>query len=126
MPNTLSRRNRAGLVLAGLLGLADAASLLFTTPEGEVGPPLAVLAVGTVVGLVTLAAVVAAWRTGSRTALRVTAGSRIVSVILGLPAFLVDEVPPALVAVSAVGTALTVVAVVLVLAPAGRPAPVTD
>lgn len=83
------------------------------------------LAIGLVVGLITLAAIGPAWRTGSRTALRVVAGTRIVSAILSLPAFFVD-VPAGIKVGAAVAFALTVVCVVLVLAPAGRRVPVTD
>jgi hypothetical protein len=121
----LTTRNKIGLVLAGLLALGDVASIFITTPDGEEGPPFAVLAIGLVIGLITLVALVPAWRTGSRTALRVVAGTRIVSAILSLPAFFVD-VPAGIKVGSAVGFALTVVCVVLVLAPADRRVPVTD
>jgi hypothetical protein len=123
MPLTL--RNKIGLVLAGLLALSDVASIAAPTPDGEEGPPFVVLVVGLLLGLATLAALVPAWRTGSRTALRVVAGTRIVSAILALPAFFVD-IPPALMALAAVAFALTVVCVVLVLTPAARRVPVTD
>jgi hypothetical protein len=124
--SALPTRNKVGLVLATVLALGDATSLLFpATPEGEEGPPQVVLAVGTVLGLVTLVAVVIAWRSGSRKALRAVAGSRILSAILALPAFFVD-IPAGLLVVVAVSVALTVACVVLVLAPAERPVPVTD
>lgn len=125
MRTALSGRTRTGLVIAGLLGLSDVLSILQPTPDGENGPPFSVLAVGLVLGLVTLAALVPAWRTGNRKALRAVAGSRIVSAILALPAFFVD-IPPALMVFASVAVALTVVSVVLILAPAGRPVPVTD
>jgi hypothetical protein len=121
----LTTRNKIGLVLAGLLALGDVGSIFISTPEGEDGPPFVVLAIGLVVGLITLAAIVPAWRTGSRTALRVVAGTRIVSAILSLPAFFVD-VPAGIKVGAAVAFALTVVCVVLVLAPANRRVPVTD
>ncbi len=121
----LTTRNKIGLVLAGLLALGDVGSVFISTPEGEEGPPFAVLAIGLVVGLITLAAIVPAWRTGSRTALRVVAGTRIVSAILSLPAFFVD-VPAGIKVGVSVAFALTVVCVVLVLTPADRRVPVTD
>lgn len=93
--------------------------------DGPAGPPLVVLAVGLVLGVVTLIALVPAWRTGSRTALRAVAGSRIVSAILALPAFFVD-IPAGLMAAAAAAVALTVVSVVLLLAPANRPVPIAD
>lgn len=121
----LTTRNKIGLVLAGLLALGDVGSIFISTPEGEDGPPFVVLAIGLVVGLITLVAIVPAWRTGSRTALRVVAGTRIVSAILSLPAFFVD-VPAGLKAGAAAAFALTVICVVLVLTPANRRVPVTD
>jgi hypothetical protein len=121
----LTTRNKIGLVLAALLALGDVASIAIPTPAGEEGPPLVVLVISLLVGLVTLAAIVPAWRTGSRTALRVVAGTRIVSAILGLPAFFVD-VPAGIKIGTAAAFALTVVCVVLVLAPANRRVPVTD
>lgn len=121
----VTSRNRIGLGLAGLLGVSDVVSILQPTPDGEEGPPFVVLAIGLVLGLVTLAAMIPAWRTGNRTALRAVAGSRILSAILAVPAFFVD-IPPGLMALAALTVALTVVSVVLMLATAGRPAPVTD
>lgn len=122
----LTTRNRIGLVLAGLLALTDLLSPLYVqTPEGADGPPTAVLAVGVVLGLATLAALVPAWRSGSRPALRAVAGTRIVSAILALPAFFVD-IPAGLLVFAAALFALTVVCVVLVLTPADRAVAVTD
>jgi hypothetical protein len=123
--SALTTRNRVGLGLAALLALTDIVSVAFPTPEGETGPPVAVLVVGLVLGLATVAALVPAWRTGSRPALRAVAGTRIVSGILALPAFFVDPPVPLLV-LAAVVFALTVGCVVLVLTPADRRAPVTD
>jgi hypothetical protein len=122
---TLTLRNKIGLVIAAVLGLGDLLSLLGPTPDGQEGPPFAVLVLGTLLGLVTLAAIVPAWRTGSRVALRVVAGTRILSALTSIPAFFVD-IPAGLRAAAAVGFALTVVCVVLVLAPAQRRALVTD
>ena len=120
-----SSRVRTGLVLAALLGLADVVSVLFPTPDGEVGPPLPILVLGALLGAATLAAVIVAWRTGRRGALRIVAGTRVLSAISALPAFFVD-VPVALKLVVAVAIVLTVVSVVLVLSPARRSAAVTD
>ena len=120
-----SSRVRTGLVLAALLGLADVVSVLFPTPDGEVGPPLPILVLGALLGAATLAAVIVAWRTGRRGALRIVAGTRVLSAISALPAFFGD-VPVALKLVVAVAIVLTVVSVVLVLSPARRSAAVTD
>ena len=116
---------RAGLVLAALLGVADVVSAFFPTPDGEVGPPLPIVLLGGLLGLATLAAAAVAWRTARRGALRIVAGTRVLSAITALPAFFVD-VPAWVKVVVAVGVVLTVVCVVLVLAPARRPATVND
>jgi hypothetical protein len=121
----LTRKNKIGLVLATLLGLTDIPAVLNQTPNGEEGPPMAVLAVSSICGIVTIVAAVIAWRSGQRAALRVTAGSRILSAILALPAFFVD-IPPALAAAAAVFVVVTVVCVVLILTPDHNHALVTD
>jgi hypothetical protein len=125
LSSPLATRTRIGLVLAAVLGVADLVSAFFPTPEGEVGPPLPIVLLGGLLGIATLAAVVVAWRSGPRGALRIVAGTRVLSAISALPAFFVD-IPPALKLVVAVGVVLTVVSVVLVLAPARRTAPVVD
>lgn len=122
---SLSARTRAGLVLAALLGVADVVFTLFPTPEGEVGPPLPIVLLGGLLGVATLAAVAVAWRTGRRGALRIVAGTRVLSAITTLPAFFVGP-PPPLMLFAAVNVVLTVVCVVLVLAPARRATAVTD
>ena len=125
MSSPLTTRTRVGLVLAVVLGLADVVSTFFPTPDGEVGPPLAIVILGGVIGLATLAAVAVAWRSGRRGALRIVAGTRVLSAITALPAFFVD-IPAWLKLVVAVLVVLTVVCVVLVLSPARQPAAITD
>ena len=121
-----SPRQRVGLVLAGLLSAANTLSVVGgPTPEGEVGPPMVVLLVGTVLGVVGLLAVVVAWRSDNRAALRVAAGALIISALTGVPAFFVD-VPAALKIVAAVGVLLTIAAVVLMFSAERRPASVND
>ena len=125
MSSPVTSRTRAGLVLAALLGLADVVSAFFPTPEGEVGPPLPIVVLGGLLGVATLAAVAAAWRTGQRGMLRIVAATRVLSAISALPAFFVD-ISAALKLVVAIGVVLTVVCVVLVLTPARRTASLTD
>ena len=76
-------------------------------------------------GVITVVAVVIGWRAARRSALRVAAGARILSAITALPAFFVD-VPAALKLLVSVFVVVTVVAVVLMLAPARRATAVTD
>lgn len=116
-----SRANKVGLVLAGLLGLVDVSSPLFPTPPGEVGPPFAILVLDAILGIVTLVAVVVAWRTRRRALVRLAAGARILSMITALPAFFAG-VPAFLVAVVSLFVVLTVATVVLMLLPPRRSA----
>ena len=125
MPTTtITGRQKAGLALALLIGAANIPSVFSPTPEGEEGPPYAVLLVGAVLGVITIVSAVMAWR-GNRPALRVCAGSLVVNVLLTLPAFFVD-VPSWIKAASAFFTLLTIAAIVLIFSTARRPVPVTD
>lgn len=119
----LSTRNKVGLAIVGVLGLLDCTALLTPTPEP--GPPFGILVLDTILGVITVVAVVIGWRAASRSALRVAAGSRILSAITALPAFFVD-VPTVLKLIVSLFIVVTVVAVVLMLAPARRAAAVTD
>lgn len=114
----LSTRNKVGLVLAGLLAVVDlpGAFLAGDPGPGVVGPPFAVLVAGSVLGVVTLVAVVHTWRTRSRGGARIVAGARILSAATALPAFFVEGVPPVVVALAAAFVVATVVVVGLVLA----------
>lgn len=112
----LSRTNKIGLALAALLGLSEVFSILVPSPgPGAEGPPIEVLVAGTVLGVITLVAVVWTWRTGSRVAARIVAGTRILSALTALPAFFVEGVPAAFVVWAAAGVVLTVICVGLVL-----------
>jgi len=113
-------------VLAALLSVASFGSAFGpSTPEGEVGPPPVVLWAGAVLGVVGFVAVILAWRSGSRGALRVAAGALIISALTSVPAFFVD-IPVLLKTFAAVSVLLTVAAVVLMFSSARRPASVTD
>jgi hypothetical protein len=122
----MSLKNKIGLSLAGLLGLADILILFagLQPDPGEIGPPFAVLVASSVLGLITLVAVVYTWCSRSRVGGRIVAGSRILSVISTLPAFLFDGVPSAVVVLAAVLVVVTVVAVTLVLSRPERPHPI--
>lgn len=120
-----SMLNKVGLALAFVLGLADIASTFFPTPEGEVGPPIGILLLGGLLGVVTLIGVVWAFRTRSRGAVRIVAAARIVSAITALPAFFVD-IPDLLRLFAGFVVILTVVVVVMMLTPARRSEPVLD
>jgi hypothetical protein len=121
----MSTRQKVGLVLAGLLSAANIPSVFTPTPDGDEGPPYAILVVGTVLGVIGLVAVIIAWRRNNRTAVRVAAGALIISVLTSLPAFFVD-VPALLKLLVGVSVLLTVLAIGLMLS-ASRPlTPVMD
>ncbi len=103
---------KIGLGLTILMGVASLPSILTPTPDGEVGPPFAILVLGTVLGLASIITAVWAWRTGDRLAIRLTAAAVIVNTVAGLPGIFAD-IPPALRVATAVFTLLAVVAVVL-------------
>lgn len=118
MNTTLSRKNKVGLVLALLLALADLVSLANVGQkydEGTQGPPAGVLIFGAVLGAITVVAAVIAWRSGVRVALRTVAGTRILSMLLAVPAFFVKGVPSGVVALVAVAVVATLVSVALVV-----------
>ena len=121
----VTTRNSVGLVIAALLAVGDIVSAFFPTPDGAIGPPLPIVVLGGLLGVATLVAVVVAWRSGRRGALWIVAGTRVLSALAALPAFFVD-VPALVKLLVAVFVVLTIVSVVLVLAPARRAASVTD
>lgn len=116
---TWSTKNKIGLGLAALYAATNIPSVLLPTPDGEAGPPMAILVVCTVLAVVALVAVVVAWRTGSRPAARLTAASLIVITLTSLPAFFVD-VPAGITVLVAAGVVLTIVIVVLMFSPPRR------
>ena len=123
--DTISGRQKAGLVLAALLSLVNVTSALFPTPEGQEGPPFVVLVLGTILGVVGLIGVGIAWRTGNQAAFRHTAGALTINLIASLPAFFV-AVPAGVKLATAVFVVITVLAIVLMFSAARRPVAVLD
>jgi hypothetical protein len=114
----VSARMKVGLVLAILLGLANVPFLFSPTPDGQDGPPYAVLVLSAVLGLISVVAAVIAWRSGSRTAIRVTAATVIINAVTTIPALFAD-VDAGIKVAGAVTILASVASVVLIL---GRPA----
>ncbi|HWM73323.1 MAG TPA: hypothetical protein VNQ53_06270 [Nocardioides sp.] len=110
---------RAGLVLLAVLAVGDLATPFVT--DGDT-PPMWVALISLALGLATLACLPAAWR-GRRPALLGLFGTRLLSAVLAVPAFFVDDVPGDVVALVGVTVALTVAGVVLVLAGTRRAVP---
>ena len=121
--NPTTNRQKVGLVLAGLLSAASIPSVLAPTPDGETGPPLAILVASSVLGVIGLIAVVAAWRSGSQAAIRVAAGALIINLLTALPALFVD-VSAAIKLLVGVSVLLTVLAVALMFSPTRQSAAV--
>ena len=108
--------NKAGFVMAILLGVLNVGAVASPTPEGEVGPPLAILVVDAVLGIGIVVAVLIGWLKGRRAALRAATVMLILAAVTALPAFFVGA-PPALVAMVAVYVLLTIVTIGFMLKP---------
>jgi hypothetical protein len=121
--STVNTKQKVGLVICLLYSLANIPSVLFPAPDGEEGPPIAILAVSSVLGVIGVVCAVMAWR-GNRVALRVAAGSIILITLTGLPAFFVD-VPMVVKALVGFSVVLTVLALVLMFS-GRRPAAIAD
>ncbi len=117
----LSARQKVGLVLAGTYGAVNTLSVATPAPADAVGPPMVVLVLDSVLGVVALVAAIVAWRTGSRATIRVVAGALVIIAVTALPAFFVD-VPAWIKLLVAVTTMVTIAIVVLLLSPARRAA----
>lgn len=107
----MSRGLRAGLVLLGVLALADVATVL--TTDGEF-PPMEIAVLGTALGVASLALLVPAWR-GRRAALACLVVLRVVAAVSAVPGVLLDGVPSAVRLLAGTAVVLTVVGCALVL-----------
>lgn len=111
-----STKNKVGLGLAIFYAVLNIPSALLPTPEGEAGPPVAILVVCSILGVVALASGIIALRKGSRPAARLAAGSLIVITLTSLPAFFVD-VPAGIKVLVSASVLLTIAIVVLIFSP---------
>jgi hypothetical protein len=102
---------RFGLVLLGLLSIADLSTPFVT--DGE-HPPMSVALISLALGVASLAFLRGAWN-GQRSPVFGIVATRLVSALLTLPAFFIGDVPAGVVAVSAGTVALTVLGIVLAL-----------
>lgn len=113
----MSGKNRIGLVVLGVLSIADLLTPLLT--DGE-HPPMVIAVGAAVLGLVSLLMIGFAWR-GKRWALAPLITLRLASALLAVPAFFEPGVPAPLVAVVGVIVAATIFGVVAVLLPSREP-----
>ncbi|MCW2749093.1 MAG: hypothetical protein JWR83_203 [Aeromicrobium sp.] len=118
-PVSWTTKNKVGLGLAIFYGITNLPSVLEAPSPGEDGPPMAILIVDSVLGVVAVDAAIVAWRSGSRAAARLTAASVIIITLTSLPAFFVD-IPAFIKVIVAVSVVLTVAIIVLMFSPAKR------
>ncbi|NKE57008.1 hypothetical protein FXN61_09220 [Lentzea sp. PSKA42] len=102
---------RAGLLILGLLSVADLLLPLLT--DGE-APPMAIALVAAALGLASLVLVISAWR-GARKAVLPLIVIRALSAAAALPAFFEAGVPAPAIAAAAATVALTAAGAALVL-----------
>ncbi|GAB3953324.1 hypothetical protein GCM10029976_093270 [Kribbella albertanoniae] len=108
---------KAGLVILGLVSVADLSTPLLS--DGE-HPPMAVAIGAAVAGLISLVLIALGWQ-GKRWVLAPLIALRLASALLAVPAFFVADVPAAGVAAAGVGVAATIFGVIAVLMPARTP-----
>jgi hypothetical protein len=114
MDATLPRSLLVGLVLFGLLSVVDVVMTFVPVSPGEAGPPFAVVVLGFVLGIVSLGLLAVVVRRGSTAALRWLTGCRVLSALIGLPAFFVGGVPSWVAVLVAIFLVLTLLGCVLV------------
>jgi hypothetical protein len=107
-----SRPYTAGLCICALLAVADLIGLIGLNAADA--PPVPVTVMSAVLGLMTLVVLRPAWR-GEARGLTTVLITRVLSALLGVPAFFVDSAPAWAGPLVAASLALTAVAVALLL-----------
>jgi hypothetical protein len=113
----LSARNKAGLILAILLGLAEIANVNGGSTNRSDGPPVALARAGVVLGLVLVIAAIYMWVSRNRLGGRIVAGTLFLSAIPDVGALFISAVPAYVKVGLAALAVVAIVAVMLVLAP---------
>jgi hypothetical protein len=113
----MNRYFAAGLIVLGVVSLADLAGPLLT--DGT-HPPMSIALIGSALGLVSIIAGVLAWR-GSKAAAVALVVVRLLSALTAVPAFTADGVPAIAKTLAGVFLTATVVGAVLVLSTMRRP-----
>ncbi len=109
----MSRSTRAGLLVLGFLSVVDLFVPLLT--DGD-HPPMAVAVAAALLGAVSLALVVAAWR-GARRAVPWLLVLRALSALSAAPAAVTPGVPGPVLVLAATGVLATIAGAALVLVP---------
>ncbi len=108
-----SRTFTVGLIICAILGAIDVISVVGLGADDA--PPAAVVVIGLVLGVITLVGVSLAWR-GRPGGVATVVASRVLSALLGVPAFFAEDAPDWAPPVVAVFIALTVLALALIYA----------
>ena len=123
--SSTSSQVRAGLAISAFLGITNIPFLFAPTPPGSDAPPVAVLVLSGLLGVVSVICAVVAWRSGNRVAIRINAAALLINALTSLPAFFVDVEAWVKVAAAA-SILLTVAALVLTLRREAAPYTVSD
>jgi hypothetical protein len=118
----LSVRNKAGLILAILLGLVSIAQVNAGSTNRSDGPPVALARAAVVLGLVIVIPAIYMWVSRNRLGGRIAAGGLFLSAIPDVSALFLSVVPALVKVVLAALAVVAIVAVLLVLAPPKRAA----
>jgi hypothetical protein len=138
----LSVRNKVGLVMAGLLGVADitgpspaAISAALHFPQAEPGnaadpwsitfgpAAVGVIVTAVIIGLATIVGVILTAVKCNRIAARVVAGARVISVLITAPVFLLQGLEAWITVLAAILVIANITAVILVLSRPAASAP---
>ncbi len=111
----LSGVNKAGLVLAMLLALIDVPSAFYTPPVGMASPGRVALVLASVCGVVSAGSIVHGWLRYSPSAISAVVVTRVLSMFLGVGAFLVSPVESSVRVFALASVPLTLFSVALVL-----------
>jgi hypothetical protein len=114
----MSRSYRAGLIILGVLSLADLAGPLIT--DGQ-HPPMFIALIGSAFGLISIVLSILAWRGRPAAAIALVV-VRLLSALTAVPAFTESGVPTGPMIIAGVFIALTLAGIVAVLTGLRRPA----
>ena len=119
-------RQKAGFVLAVIVALLNVPGAFLptggTSESDPPGPPLAVLLLGLVLGLVTVGLLMWGWRTGRRGPVRGAAVLLVLIALTAVPAFFVPGIGAWIRLFAGIYVLATIAAVVLLFSPGRRPA----
>ncbi len=123
---SMSGPRRAGHILGIIVGVVHLSALAVPSDGEDTGPPLAVLAIGAVIGLAVIALLILSWRRDQRGPRRIAAVLLVLAALGALPGLLVADVPAALQVGAGLLVLLTIATVVLLFYPQRDSAALVD